>query len=48
MTFLNGRGFAEVKILKQNETGPLAMRNALMKFCIHIDTDKFLPKGIAK
>ena len=40
MSFLIGRGFAEVKILK-NETGPYSwtVYNIMIKFCIYINID---------
>ena len=42
MSCLTGRGFAEVKRLKQKfKIGPYSwtVRNILIKFCIHIDID---------
>ena len=42
MTFLIGRGFAELQILKKSENGPICrtVKNIVMKFCIYIDIDK--------
>ena len=40
--FFIGWGFAELQILKKSENGPISrtVKNIVMKFCIHIDTDK--------
>ena len=42
MTFIIGRGFADLQILKKSETVPISWTewNIVMKFCIRIDTDK--------
>ena len=41
MTFVNGRGIAELQFLK-SENGPIYWTewNIVMKFCRHIDIDK--------
>ena len=41
MTFIIGRGYAEFKIWK-SENSPVSLTewNIVMKFCIHIDIDK--------
>ena len=39
MSFVSGRGVAEVQILKNSETGPKNFLNILIKLCIDIAID---------
>ena len=50
MTFGIGRGFAEVQILKESETGPISETfwYLMIKFCIPITIDMILTEGLPK